>query len=189
MVGGRGKQLVLMTKAAGGTITLSSPTWADYEAWTELRRKNVEYLKPWEPNVSTRNLNRSGYRGRLSRLRKLAQQDRAHALHVFHENTLVGACNITHIERASAQSAKLGYWIGEQYAGRGFARASVEAATQFCFSELGLHRVEASVQSDNAASIKVLQANGFTHEGTARGMLKINGAWRDHHVYAKLSSD
>jgi len=52
-----------------------------------------------------------------------------------------------------------------------------------------LHRIEAGVQADNAASIKVLNAMGYQREGTARGYLKINNKWQDHDIYAKLSSD
>ena len=189
MVGSRGTHTVLSETSAGGVIRLIHPRWADFEDWANLRRENVEYLRPWEPDVSTAGLNRPAYRARLSRLKKLVQQDRAFPFHVFHDSNLVGACNITHIDRGMAQSARLGYWIGEHYTGRGFARASVKAASTFCFTGLGLHRVEAAVQSDNAASIKVLQASGFTYEGTARGLLKINGAWRDHDIYARLSSD
>ena len=189
MVSSRGTHTILSGKAAGGTIRLIHPRWADFEAWAELRRKNAEYLRPWEPEVSTAGLNRSAYRGRLSRLKKLVQQDRAFPFHIFRGDSLVGACNITHIERGTAQSAKLGYWIGESFTGRGFARTAVRAASDFCFEGLGLHRVEASVQSENSASIKVLQASGFKFEGTARGLLKINGAWRDHDVFARLSGD
>lgn len=189
VVGTRGTHTVLTGKAAGGTIRLVHPRWSDFEAWSALRRENADYLRPWEPNVSMSGLNRPAYRSRLSRLKKLVQQDRAYPFHIFRGENLVGACNITHIERSTAQSAKLGYWIGEAFTGRGFARASVKAASDFCFSGLGLHRVEAAVQSDNSASIKVLQASGFIFEGTARGLLKINGEWRDHHIYAKLSGD
>ncbi len=139
--------------------------------------------------MSTAGLHRPAYRARLSRLKKLVQQDRAYPFYIFREGTLVGACNITHIDRGTAQSAKLGYWIGERFTGRGFARAAVKASTTFCFERLGLHRVEAAVQTDNAASIKVLKAAGFTFEGVARGMLKIDGAWRDHDIYARLSGD
>ncbi len=185
----RGTHTVLNAQAKGGAISLVHPRWADFDAWAALRRENTEYLRPWEPDVSTHGLNRPAYRGRLSRLKKLVQQDRAYPFHIFRGETLVGACNVTHIERGTAQSAKLGYWIGEQFIGRGFARASVGAATTFCFNGLGLHRVEAAVQSDNAASMKVLQSQEFIFEGTARGMLKINGEWRDHDIYAKLSSD
>jgi len=189
MVSSRGTHTVLSAKAAGGTIRLTHPRWADFDAWASLRRENADYLRPWEPNVSTDGLNRPAYRSRLSRLKKLVQQDRAFPFHIFRGETLVGACNVTHIERGTAQSAKLGYWIGESFTGRGFARASVRAASDFCFIGLGLHRVEAAVQSDNAASIRVLQASGFVLEGKARGLLKINGAWRDHDIYAKLSGD
>jgi len=189
LVASRGTHTVLSAKSAGGVIRLSHPSWSDFEAWAALRRENKEYLRPWEPDVSNSGLNRPAYRGRLSRLKKLVQQDRAYPFHIFREEALVGACNITHIERGMAQSAKLGYWIGEQFTGRGFARASVAAATVFCFNNLGLHRVEAAVQTDNTASIKVLKASQFKYEGTARGLLKIDGIWRDHDIYARLSSD
>jgi len=188
-VSSRGIHTVLTAKTAGGEIRLIHPRWADFDAWADLRRENTEYLRPWEPDVSTASLNRPAYRARLSRLKKLVQQDKAYPFHIFRGETLVGACNITHIDRGMSQSAKLGYWIGEQYTGRGFARGSVAAAATFCFNGLGLHRAEAAVQSDNAASIKVLKASGFTYEGTARGLLKIDGAWRDHDIFSRLSSD
>ncbi|WP_427454724.1 GNAT family N-acetyltransferase [Litorimonas sp. WD9-15] len=179
----------MKAQSAGGAIELRHPRWADFEDWAALRRESTDYLRPWEPDVSTAGLHRPAYRARLSRLKKLVQQDRAYPFNIFREGTLVGACNITHIDRGTAQSAKLGYWIGERFTGRGFARAAVTASTTFCFEGLGLHRVEAAVQTDNAASIKVLQAAGFTFEGVARGMLKIDGAWRDHDIYARLSGD
>ena len=115
----------------------------------------------------------------------------AYPFHIFRaaDDRLIGACNMTHIERGVSQSAKLGYWVGEHYARQGFARASVKAACRFCFETLGLHRVEAAVQSDNLASIKVLENVGFQREGTARDYLKIDGKWQDHIVYAKLSGD
>ena len=189
MVNSRVRHSVLSETASGGEIRLIHPSMKDYTAWSNLRRDNAEYLRPWEPSFSSSALNRISYRGRLSRLKKLVQQDRAFPFHVFLDGTLIGACNITHIERGTAQSAKLGYWIGEPHTRNGFARAAVNTVSEFCFSRLGLHRLEAAVQPDNAASIKVLDATGFTFEGNARGLLKINGTWRDHRVYARLSGD
>ena len=185
----RGTHTVLTGHAPDGVIQLVHPRWADFEAWSLLRRQNLEYLRPWEPDVSTAGLNKSAYRGRLSRLKKLVQQDMAYPFNVFFYGALIGACNITHIERGMAQSARLGYWIAAAFAGRGFATASVKAASEFCFASLGLHRVEAAVQCDNAASIRVLRASGYSYEGRARGLLKIDGAWRDHDIYARLSTD
>lgn len=189
MVSRKGTDIVLTTMANGGSVRLAHPRRTDFDIWAALRRENIEYLRPWEPDVSTAGLNKPAYRARLSRLKKLVQQDQAYPFYIFFENKLVGACNITHIDRGIAESARLGYWVAESFARRGIARASVKAATEFCFTGLGLHRVEAAVQCDNAASIKVLLASGYTHEGTARGLLKINGAWRDHDIYARLSGD
>lgn len=181
----------LSAHAAGGAITLRHPRWADYEAWAELRANNEGYLIPWEPEWGPNHLSRPSYRSRLSRLKKWVAQDQAYPFHVFRSGTetLIGACNVTHIERGAAQSAKLGYWIGEGFARNGFARAAVTTVSHFCFNTLGLHRIEAAVQEDNEASIKVLEAVGFTLEGRARGLLKINGVWRDHLIYARLSHD
>ena len=121
----------------------------------------------------------------------MVSHDEGFPFHIFRETDgkIIGACNITHIERGISQSAKLGYWVGEQYSRKGYARASVRAACQFCFDELGLHRVEAAVRPDNAPSIQLLETVGFAREGTARGYLKIDGQWHDHIVYARLSSD
>ena len=189
MVGSIDRQTELKAQSAGGAISLRHPRWADFEAWISLRRESLEYLRPWEPDISERGLNRASYRGRLTRLKKLMQQDRAYPFHIFRETTLIGACNVTHIDRGMAQSARLGYWIGERFTGRGFARAAVQSVSSFCFDNLRLHRIEAAVQSDNPASIKVLQTAGFQFEGTARSMLKIDGKWRDHDIYARLSID
>jgi ribosomal-protein-alanine N-acetyltransferase len=65
----------------------------------------------------------------------------------------------------------------------------VRALTGFAFDVLDLHRIEAAVQPDNAPSIRVLETNGFLREGTARGLLRINGAWADHDIYARLRTD
>ena len=182
---------VLTGLASGGTVIMRHPRWADYEAWAELRKENEDYLTPWEPQWNERHLTRLSYRARLARFKKMVSQDEAYPFHIFRasDDRLIGACNVTHVQRQVAQTAQLGYWVGQHYARQGFARASVSAATKFCFETLGLHRIEAGVQPDNAASIKVLEAMGFQREGTARDYLKINGKWEDHDIWAKLSGD
>jgi ribosomal-protein-alanine N-acetyltransferase len=47
-----------------------------------------------------------------------------------------------------------------------------------------LHRVEATVDPDNAASRAVMGHVGMREEGLLRRYLDINGAWRDHLLYA-----
>lgn len=175
----------------GGGVILSPPRWADFESWSQLRRENRQYLTPWEPRWNESDFTRPSYRRRLASYKELIASDSAYPFHIFRsdDEQLVGACNLTHIRRGAQQSANIGYWIGEHHIRQGFARAAVRAAVRFAFEALSLHRIEAAVQPDNMPSINMLLKTGFTHEGTARGFLKIDGQWRDHDIYARLSSD
>jgi len=191
MVLGRQKTRTIRTQAPGGLVELRYPRWADFEDWSSIRLRNKSFLAPWEPDWSDSHLTRNAYRNRLSSYGRLTEQGTAYPFHIFAgaDFRLVGACNITRVQRSPASSAQLGYWIGEEFARQGFARAAVKAALKFCFEDLGLHRVEAAVQGINEPSVRLLMACGFTKEGTARSYLKINGRWCDHDIYSRLSSD
>ena len=181
----------LFEPCVGGGVNLMQPKWADFDDWVSLRRNNIEHLAPWEPSWNPAHLSRSSYRSRLAKFKKMISADTGYPFHIFRADNgaLVGACNLTFIRRGSLQSASIGYWVGQEFGRQGFARAAVRAVLKFAFGELGLHRVEAGVQPDNTASIKLLENAGFVREGTARGMIKIDGKWQDHIVYARLSSD
>lgn len=191
MVLGRKSVKVLTEQAPGGRVELRQPRWADFEDWGNLRRRNRDFLSPWEPDWSEAHLSRNSYRARLASYTRMVEQGTGYPFHIFAgaDLRLVGACNITQVQGAPSQSAKLGYWIGEEHSRQGFARAAIRAALKYCFDDLGLHRVEAAVQNTNTPSINLLSALGFAFEGTARSYLKINGRWRDHEIYSRLSSD
>ena len=181
----------LFEPCTGGGVNLIPPKWADFEEWVVLRQSNIDHLAPWEPSWNPAHLSRTSYRTRLAKFKKMISADTGYPFHIFRADTgkLVGACNLTYIRRGSLQCASIGYWVGQEFGRQGFARASIRAVLKFAFGELGLHRVEAGVRPTNTASINLLEASGFTKEGTARGMIKIDGKWEDHFVYARLSSD
>ena len=181
----------LTSVSKGGQLLLRQPRWADYEAWASLRQNSREHLAPWEAKWSEDHLSRRGYRQRLSVLKKLAASESAFSFHIFKNpgERLIGACNLTHITRSVSQNAKIGYWLGEGFAGHGHGRVAVTRLCSFAFDTLGLHRLEAAVRPDNERSIALLEALDFQSEGLARGYLKIDGQWHDHIIYAKLSSD
>ena len=61
--------------------------------------------------------------------------------------------------------------------------------TDYLIFELALHRVEVNIRPENGASVRVVEKLGFVEEGVARGLLFIDGAWRDHRCFALLAED
>ncbi len=59
----------------------------------------------------------------------------------------------------------------------------------FCFGELGIHRVQAFIHPDNTASRKLVEKLGFRCEGLLRDNLRVSGVWRDDMLFALLETD
>ncbi|MFJ7408779.1 MULTISPECIES: GNAT family N-acetyltransferase [unclassified Lysinibacillus] len=101
-------------------------------------------------------------------------------------NNLIGHISLYAIKRLPYSSAFVGYAMDEIYVGKGIVTEAVELVVQFAFEQIGLHRVEAYVSTENNASIRVLEKSGFQREGLLRKLLYINGQWVDHYMYARL---
>jgi ribosomal-protein-alanine N-acetyltransferase len=99
---------------------------------------------------------------------------------------LAGVINLSEIVRGSLQSGYLGYYALVPHAGGGLMSEGMRLVLRRAFGELRLHRVEANVQPDNAASIEFVRRLGFTREGYSRRYLRINRRWRDHERWALL---
>jgi ribosomal-protein-alanine N-acetyltransferase len=177
--------------ARGDGLYLRPAQSIDYPAWAALREASREFLTPWEPSWPADDLTRGAFRRRLKRQGDEIARDEAYSFLIFEDGSdnLLGGITIGGVRRGVAQAATLGYWIGAPYAQRGHMTRAVAAAVAFSFSSLRLHRIEAACIPDNQASARVLERNGFHKEGFARAYLRINGAWRDHLLFALLESD
>ena len=101
--------------------------------------------------------------------------------------TVAGRINLNNVVRGAFQSCSMGYWLGEEFTGRGLATAAAGELLAHAFDDLGLHRVEAGTLVDNVASQKVLARNGFERFGLAPRYLRIAGRWQDHVLFQRLS--
>jgi [ribosomal protein S5]-alanine N-acetyltransferase len=97
---------------------------------------------------------------------------------------ITGVFTISQIVRGAFQSAYLGYYAHERHSGQGFMREALEQVLDHCFGPLGLHRIEANIQPQNARSIGLARGAGFRLEGFSPRYLLIGGQWRDHERYA-----
>jgi ribosomal-protein-alanine N-acetyltransferase len=148
-------------------------------------------LVPWEPTWPADVLTRASFRRRLKRYARDVRDDSGYSFFVFRrgDGALVGGVNLSHVHRGVAQSCSMGYWMGQKYARQGLMSDAVKAVVSFTFDDLGLHRVEAACVPENTPSRDLLRKIGFKEEGYARKYLRINGSWRDHLLFAWISTD
>jgi [ribosomal protein S5]-alanine N-acetyltransferase len=91
-----------------------------------------------------------------------------------------GQMTIGNITHGALRSAWIGYWVSSAATGGGVATGALALGVDHCFGPVTLHRVEATVRPENAASRAVLAKVGFREEGLLRRYLQVDGAWRDH---------
>lgn len=175
----------------GRRTFLRPPVERDWRAYAEIRAASREFLEPWEPTWPSDALSRDAFYRRLSRYASDWRNDTGYAMFVFEQESgaLLGGISLSNVRRGVAQCGTLGYWIGENYAGQGYMREGLGLLLGFCFSELGLHRVEAACLPTNDASRGLLIASGFSEDGFARKYLKIRGVWEDHMLFSLLAED
>jgi [ribosomal protein S5]-alanine N-acetyltransferase len=92
----------------------------------------------------------------------------------------------TDIERIGAE---LGYWLGEEFWGRGIMTSAIRLVTDFALANRGLIRVFAVPFSTNIGSIRALEKAGYRREGTMRSSALKDGTIRDQYLYAILRGE
>jgi ribosomal-protein-alanine N-acetyltransferase len=103
-------------------------------------------------------------------------------------DALIGSVGLRDIDRQH-QQAELGFWIGREWWGQGFAREAAVAAIAFGFEALGLNRICAHHMDRNPAAGRVLHAVGMQREGMLRQRVRKWGAYEDVVLYAILRDD
>jgi ribosomal-protein-alanine N-acetyltransferase len=171
----------------GPRVMLRLPELGDYETWYALRSASRDFLRPFEPRWTEADLARRVFATRVRRARQEAEEGTDYSFFIFltlaGQETLVGGMTLSNVRRRAAQFVNLGYWMGQQYAGKGMMSEAVAASLPFVFDTLDLHRIHAAFLPGNTASRRVLEKNGFVEEGFAKSYLQINGRWEDHVLF------
>ena len=86
-------------------------------------------------------------------------------------------------------ACEVGYSLARRRWNRGYMTEALAEVLRFSFEELGVHRVEAQHEVENAASGAVMRKCGMRKEGTLRGRLYNKGRYVDVDLYAMLRED
>ena len=76
----------------------------------------------------------------------------------------IGMVNYHHREARNAR-LEIGYILAPAQQGRGLMTEAVAALVTYCLEDLAVHRIEALIHPDNAASIRLVERLGFRCEG------------------------
>lgn len=174
-----------------GRVYLRAPRHGDWQAWAKLRKESRDFLAPWEPSWTDDALTRAAFRRRLRSYDLEWHRGTSYSFLVYRreDEALLGGATLSNVRRGVAQSASLGYWIGQRFAHQGYMTEALTAVLEFAFERLALHRVEAACLPTNEASRGLLLKLGFEEEGYSRQYLRIDGRWRDHCLFAILKGD
>jgi ribosomal-protein-alanine N-acetyltransferase len=104
------------------------------------------------------------------------------------ENSLRGTIGFWRIVKEHHR-AEIGYLLDPALQGKGIMQEAVEEVLRYGFEEMGLHSVEAVINPDNLASIRLLERNAFVKEAYFREDFCFDGKFQDTCVYSLLEQD
>ena len=176
-----------------GGITLRLIRRRDAGEWREVRRRNRDWLQPWEaslpPEASLITEVPATFGEMVRRMRRDARAGRSLPWAIIVDGRFAGQLTVGGITYGSLRSAYIGYWIDKELAGRGIMPAAVAMACDFCLDVMRLHRIEINIRPENTASLRVVEKIGLRKEGERPKFLHIDGEWRDHVTYVVVSGE
>jgi RimJ/RimL family protein N-acetyltransferase len=163
-------------------LKLREITQQDFQAVHEYASdpETVKYM-PFGPNTEEETqefINRN-----LKRQQDDPRTDYGFGIILKTENRFIGACGIHGV---SEVQASIGYILNRRYWSHGYATEAAKALVDYLFRELGVHRVFASCDPENHASIRVLEKVGMSLEGRLRENMNIRGEYRDSLIFGLL---
>jgi [ribosomal protein S5]-alanine N-acetyltransferase len=171
-----------------GDVTLRPIRARDAKPLERILLDNRGWLRQWEATypgggsvIDTR--------GSIRNLLAHARSGNGLPFVIEFDGDMVGQLNVSSIAFGSLSSASIGYWVAQEYAGRGITPTAVALATDHCFSALRLHRMEICIRPENVPSLRVVEKLGFRYEGLRRRFIHINGDWRDHFAFALVAEE
>jgi ribosomal-protein-alanine N-acetyltransferase len=170
----------------GPRVGLRAPALSDEQEFHELRRQSEEFHRPWEPLPAPRPYSSEAFAALVASQGEAARRFRF-LLRRRSDDAILGLVNLNEVVRGIFQSGYLGYWIGAPFARQGYMREGLALVLEYAFEELLLHRLEANILPENAASLALVRSLGFQREGLSPRYLKIAGEWRDHERWAVLA--
>jgi ribosomal-protein-alanine N-acetyltransferase len=105
------------------------------------------------------------------------------------DKQVVGSIGIVSKTDIYRKNVEIGFFLSEDFWGKGIATKAIKAATSYAFREFDIGRIYAESFSDNIGSRRALEKAGFTLEATLKRNIIKNGIIKDSCIYSVLRED
>jgi ribosomal-protein-serine acetyltransferase len=166
-------------------LALSIPQFA--EEMFALTDKNREYLKQWLPWLD-KVVKVSDTASFISLQLKRFGEGKAIHLSILYKEKIVGVVAYNIIDQENG-IAKVGYWLGEEYTGKGIMIKAVNELLYIGFEYWPIQKVEIQCAENNIKSLAIPVKLGFTNEGLIRRTAKVNSEYQNHFVLGLLKEE
>ncbi|MCI9081719.1 MAG: GNAT family N-acetyltransferase [Lachnospiraceae bacterium] len=115
-----------------------------------------------------------------------ADENETFAFAIIVDNKVIGSIGVFRQGNIHRQTAELGYYIAEEYWGKGIMTEAVKQICEYVFAQSDIIRIYAEPFTYNIASCRVLEKAGFQYEGTLRNNAVKNGNVVDMKMYSRI---
>lgn len=117
-----------------------------------------------------------------------APEDSQYSWAITVDDVAVGSIAIFRQDNVHRRTGEIGYYIGEDWWGKGIGTVAVKAASAEVFSHTDILRIYGEPFAFNKGSCRILEKAGFAHEGTLRKDAVKNGVITDTEMYALVKA-
>lgn len=158
----------------------------DYQNWlTEFESRNPSQHRHDDGKMDMSECTEEWFVKLIAKHREQAEKDIAYIFGVFRksDNRHIGMIDLSPLERMDFQWGRIGYTIHNQHWRMGYGKEAVKAALRIAHKDLGFHRIEAHINVDNTASMKLAESAGMKFECKREGFIFEFGEWTDNLIY------
>lgn len=164
----------------------------DFKVWREGKLACDKGRNLWDSGkADEKYVTRRAFNKVLSANKRNRKNDRFYDLKIFDRKTgkTVGGTALMEVARGLTHTCFLGYYLYNNYWGRGWAKEAVLATLDIGFKDLKLHRIEAGIEPGNHRSQSLARALKMRREGVKKRALYLRGQWVDLVMFTLTTED
>lgn len=147
-----------------GLVRVSTTFPEDSKVIQKIQEENKRFLDPWKTPMNT-------------------DSSETKILSIRYKEEIVGQIILWNFQYNELKSCSVSYWLAEKHTNQGIGTSAVNLVCEYAFNELEVDEIDAVIQPENAASIRLVEKLNFSHRKTIGDYQVFQGRWQGYTVY------